>query len=323
MEDVKNKFISIIKDSISKDNNLKDHLIDILDISKEGLYRRIKGDINFSFGEIAKIAKELDLSLDNIIGIKKQNGVQFKLLYPITKSIEEVLQESMEERAIAFSNHNINRDENLSSKMATNTLPLALYCRHKYISKFLLYKWIYQTKKVLPNYSFSEYTLPKNTSELLKRYAYKTSGHKSPLTLIIDEKMYNSIIIDIEFFYKRNLIDDEAMRLLKQDLLESLEALESFSIKGTRPGGGPVEIYISSINLDRTYIFIQSEKQKYSEFVLYSMTSLISTDEAICSIQEAWIDSLKKYSTLITQCNEIQRHSFFCSQRELINNIID
>lgn len=322
MEDVKYKLISIIKDYISKDNAIKDHLIDILDISKEGFYRRIKGEINFSFSEIAKIAKELGISLDNIIGTKKQNGVQFKLLYPTTKSIEEILQESMEQKYLMFNNI-ISKAEYSSLKMATNTLPLALYCRYRYLSKFLLYKWMYQTSKVLPNYSYSEYTVPKNTLEYLKRYAYKTSEHKSPLTFIIDEKMYNSTIIDIEFFYKRNLIDLESMHLLKQDLLSSLETLESFSIEGIMPGGGSIEIYLSSINLDRTYIFIESGRQKYSEFVLYSMTSLISTDNIICRIQEAWIDSLKKYSTLITQCNEIQRHNFFSSQRELINNIID
>lgn len=322
MEDVKKKLISIVKNYISIDNKAKDRLIDILDINSEGLYRRIRGDVNFSFNEVAILAKEFGFSIDNIIGIKKQNGAQFKLFSPYTNNIEDIIQKSIEEKFSIFSDIT-NQIEYSSLRMATNTLPLALYCRHRYLSKFFLYKWKYQTQKVQPDYSFSEYTVPQNTLEDLKRYAYKTSEQKSPLTLILDQKIYASLISDIVFFYKRNLIDKETLHLLKQDLLDSLEILESYSIQGTSPGGSVIDIYLSAINLDRTYIYIGSEKHNYCEFVIYSIIPLISTDYQICKIQEDWIDSLKKYSTLITQCNEIQRHNYFSSQREIINNMIE
>lgn len=320
MENIKERLLSIIRNHIDEDNNLRDRLIDVLDINGESFYRRLRGDVNFSFKEIAILAKELGFSVDNIIGVKKQNEAQFKLFSPYTHSIENIMEKAIEAKFSVFKN--MDKLEVASLKMATNSMPLALYSRCQYLSKFFLYKWKYQTQKNWTDYSFSEYTVPQSTLEYFKRYAYRTFERKPPLTLIIDEKMYTSLISDIVFFYRRNLIDAETLRLIKEDLLSTLDILESFSIKGITPGGGIVNIYISSIAIDRTYIYIGNEKYCYSEFAVYSIIPLISTDSLVCRIQEEWIESLKKYSTLITQCNEIERYNYFSSQREVINDLI-
>ena len=60
----------IIKEIISKLGDktiLADYLVNLLSISRESCYRRIRNRIPFSFEEISIIASDLDISIDKLL----------------------------------------------------------------------------------------------------------------------------------------------------------------------------------------------------------------------------------------------------------------
>ena len=65
---VVNELISTMREVTPKEGNLANVLMDILCMSKEAIYRRLRGEVAFTFSEVAIIAGELGISLDKIIG---------------------------------------------------------------------------------------------------------------------------------------------------------------------------------------------------------------------------------------------------------------
>ena len=49
------ELVSAIRNSVSDDMNIANLLMDILSIGKEAVYRRLRGDVPFTFDEVSKI----------------------------------------------------------------------------------------------------------------------------------------------------------------------------------------------------------------------------------------------------------------------------
>ncbi|MCD7976591.1 MAG: hypothetical protein LUG51_05350 [Tannerellaceae bacterium] len=85
--------------------------------------------------------------------------------------------------------------------------------------------------------------------------------------------------------------------------------------------GKKVSIYLSNINFEASYSYMESREFKLSFIRVYSINSFDSIHPSICKVQKEWIQSLKRYSTMITESGEMQRFNFFRIQREYVNNL--
>ena len=74
---VVNELISTMREVTPKEGNLANVLMDILCMSKEAIYRRLRGEVAFTFSEVAIIAGQLGISLDKIIGNSMSSGAMF------------------------------------------------------------------------------------------------------------------------------------------------------------------------------------------------------------------------------------------------------
>lgn len=288
----------------------------ILNIGKESAYRRLRGSINFSFKEIATLANHLGISLDILFGLIQQEDALFKLrLLNEGHSIDIYMSKLAEYTSIL---HNItSTSNNVVFRLAQNSLSLYNIFRHPTLSKFYLFKWLRQTQPSYVNLKFADFELPNQFREI--QDAYISEMQKiSHFILILDPNIYSSSIKDIDYFYKVNLVTNQELNLLKQDLLSSIHNLETMATSGFSAKGARIEMFLSSIDIETSYIHIESESQHYSEFLIFSIFSLDTKNMTLSQTQKDWIDSLKRYSTSITQCGEIQRYNFFNKQREMV-----
>ena len=76
---VVNELISTMREVTPKEGNLANVLMDLLCMSKEAIYRRLRGEVAFTFSEVAIIASQLGISLDKIIGNSMSGGAMFDL----------------------------------------------------------------------------------------------------------------------------------------------------------------------------------------------------------------------------------------------------
>lgn len=119
------------------------------------------------------------------------------------------------------------------------------------------------------------------------------------------------------------MISPEYVRKLKKELLELLDELEEIAVRGAFKSGKEVSIYIANINFEATYSYIATSSYKLSLIRLFAINSITSHDENVFRNVKEWVDSLRKYSVLISQSGEIQRSKFFKDQREIVNGLCE
>ena len=298
--------IEAIKEKIPANSNLANVLIDILFIGREAVYRRLRGEVPFTLTEAAIISRKLGVSLDKIVGISfKDNAVfdmnvvhhddPFETYYEIINKYIGLLK---------------NMGDDVTSELATssNMLPQTLYLKHDVLSKFRLFKWMYQNENIKCKH-FDELEIPAKLQDIQKEFV-NAAEH-------IHTTSYN----DVEYFSSIHLLTDEDKQKIKEDLLLLLNELESLARKGKFDSGNKVNIYISNINFETTYSYIESSNLQLSMIRIYAINSITSQDVEMHKSLKEWIQSLKKFSTLISESGEMQRIQFFKEQREIIDTL--
>ena len=161
-EVLNNNLIEAMRIRIPDGTNLANVLMDILYIGKEAVYRRLRGEVPFTLAEVAAISKSLGVSLDQIIGISSANTAMFNLNF---LHYSEPLQTySSMIRRYAEILETMSGDSKSVLSTASNMLPQAFYLKYNYLSRFRLFKWMYQHKQVNCVQKFSELQL---TQELI------------------------------------------------------------------------------------------------------------------------------------------------------------
>ncbi len=323
-QNIQQKLIATIRSYMPEDKNIGDFLADILHIGKVSVYRRVRGEVPFTLDEVARISSELDFSLDRIIGIKKPRKAIFDLHLLSQAEPSDTYVEALQnygnllQRMIASNNFHM--------RVALNTLSYTFLHNKAELSKFRFYKWIYQTRKVQSNFLFSEFDLSDKVISAQKRYS-SIVQHAPLTTIIISHQVFLPIIRDINYFFRRNLLSEKELEQLKRELLEIVDYIEELTINGETPKGGKVEIFLSSVDPESSYLHVEYADQAYCLLRVYSINALESVNVSICDLHKEWIESLKKFSVLISHSGEIQRFEFLNKQREQIkklgNNMID
>lgn len=75
------KLVEMLRERLPAGENLAGMITEILCIGREAVYRRLRGEVPFSFTEMAAVSRHLGLSLDQIAGNACSNdGFDVKLL---------------------------------------------------------------------------------------------------------------------------------------------------------------------------------------------------------------------------------------------------
>lgn len=208
-------------------------------------------------------------------------------------------------------------DPNSVMGTSANIIPQTLYLKHELLAKFRLFKWMYQNKYIDCK-SFEELDIPPKLVNIQKDYVAMTR-HIHSIDYIWDNMIFQHLINDIQYFASIHLISDETKEEIKNELFLLADELEKLAINGKTADGNRVRIYVSNINFEATYSYVDTNNLQLSLIRIYSINSITTMDnEIFCTLKE-WIQSLKKFSTLISESGEMQRIQFFKQQREIID----
>lgn len=316
-------FVQAIRTHIPEGEPIAAWLMNLLNLGKESVYRRLRSEIPFTFEEVIKVSAKLSLSIDNIIGFKKAEQA---LYYLDKKDKVDVAKDFIEEGIKALDKifKDMYESKRGKARMALNHLPY-YYSFSQYfenLAKFRLYRWSHQAQIIDSNKSFSDYWIPYDTSELLRKIV--NENQRIPQTeIIMDYNIFRSITKEIEYFHQRGLISESDLRLIQADLLQFVNNIEILARKGHYETGAELAIYISHIDLKSSYSHFGYNETAVCQLQAYSAKSLLSEDPDACRLHKDWFESLKRYSTLITQSGEMQRFEYFNKQRELVNRLSD
>lgn len=317
-DNLNDNLIEAIKLKIPEGKNLANILMDSLCIGKEAVYRRLRGEVPFTFAEASVISKKLGVSLDQIVGTTYTNNAMFDLNLLNYSEPIETYASIIEHYVTMFEQIIQNPDSMLNT--ASNMIPQTFYLKYDNLSRFRLFKWMYQHEKIDCVKKFSELRLSAKLKAVQSAFVDVTQ-YIQTTNYIWDTMIFDYIVKDIGYFYHIQLITDEEVALLRTELLALLDELEYIAAKGKFHTGKDVRIYITDINVEATYSYVETANTQLSLIRIYSINSITSINKELCRNQKEWIHSLIKFSTQISESGEMQRILFFKRQREIVDRL--
>mgnify|MGYP003212916019 CR=1 FL=1 len=312
------ELISEMKDRIPQGHNLANYLTDTLCMGKEAVYRRLRGEVAFTFDEIAVISCSLGISIDQIIGNHLANRVTFDLNLQHSSDLMDSYYEIVGRYLQIF--HFTKGHESTELYSASNAIPFTLYSPYEYLSRFRLCRWIYQNGKIKTPHSLGEMQVPEKIITAHKKLS-DSIKKLGKIYFIWDANIFSSFVKEIKYFAGLNLISAADISYLKKELQQVLNDLEEISIKGSFKEGNEVAIYLSNIDFETTYGYVSRKDFQISLFRVYSINYMDSQSPHICQMQKNWIQSLRRHSTLISGSGETDRIAFLEKQREIIESL--
>lgn len=317
-ETLNENLIEAVREKIPKGVNLANVLMDTLYIGKEAVYRRLRGEVPFTFTEASIISNSLGVSLDRVSGTNSSRNALFGLNIIDHKHPVETYHSQIENSIRVF--NAVKANPTLEWYAASNIIPQVFYLDHNNLARFLLYKWMYQHEKINYIKYFSELKFSEELREMQKEYV-KVSREVASSNFIWDNMMFYSLINDIRYFVDINLINKDEVEVLKQEIHCLIDSLEQLAAKGYHKPGKSVRIYVSNINFEASYGYLEADNFKLSTVRLYSINEIATADQEVFEHQKEWIHSLRKYSTLISISGEMQRIQFFEKQRQYVDSL--
>ena len=173
MNELNTNLIEAAKEKFPAKGQLANILMDTLYMGKEAIYRRLRGEVPFTFQEAAIISKELGISLDRIAGVSFSNNAMFDINVVDHGNPFETYYDFLNKHVKLF--HTLREDPNASLGTASNVIPQTLYLKHELLAKFRFFKWMYQNEHIKCKH-FEELEIPQKIINVQQDFA-KLSHH--------------------------------------------------------------------------------------------------------------------------------------------------
>ena len=138
--------VNAVREKLPSKENLANTLMDILYIGKEAIYRRLRGEVPFTLTEAAIISRKLGISLDKMIGVSFQDNAVFDMNIVSSSKPLETYYSILEKQVELF--RKVKDEEYSEIGTSSNIIPLTLSLNYNMLSKFRLFKWMYQNENI-------------------------------------------------------------------------------------------------------------------------------------------------------------------------------
>ena len=307
-----------IGENIPKSKKTIEYITDVLKIGRESTYRRMRGDIPFTFEEISKLALNLNFSIDEIVG---RNKGSYNVLSDLN---HEELSDLNERFFMIHSKYYdvtdaIGKSKDTEIMFSINRLNSFFFSDFDILFKFYYYKWMYQYGGIFQNQLFSEIEIPSQVLSVKQKLNSVIHTIKN-VTFILDQNIFLKFLQEIQCYYNRKLISEEELQNIKNELLRFLNYIETVLQTGVNKTGSNYYFYLSMLDIDANSVYGTYDGNSFLQYWIYADAATVANEEMINS-HKNWITSLKRQSVLISQSNEISQAMFLDRQREYINNI--
>ena len=199
-------------------------LTDKLNIGREAAYRRLRGEVPFTFGEAAVLSAQMNFSLDRAVGAVDFGNVLFRLSFNDYHTALEDYTGVIDQDTLFY--REVSPDTDAEQAIAGNSFPRMLYMRYEGLTNFKLFKWLYQ--QGLVDCSTTKFEDMKVPDALLQSYRdlLKEAQLMPSTTLVFDGSCTKRWVNAICAFRNMHLITDQSVEMLKGELLQLLDELD-------------------------------------------------------------------------------------------------
>lgn len=315
------KFIERIKQTLSPSLSLVNELADLLQISTDSAYRRIRCETTFSFDEIITLCNHYKISFDSFC-MNESGSVNFNYTLLVSKLesfkgyISGMLKDMkrighMQEKEIIY---------------AAEDIPIFHLFKFPELAAFKMFYWMKSVLNV-PEFDGKKYnpelvdtSIMDDGKQILDIYI------KTPCTEIWSDRTISSIIKQIDYYNESGLFASRKDALRICDILaEALNDIQGQAERSTKASVAGYEnnfiLYKSDVEMGNNCILVNTSGIKSVYLRHHTFNSMVSSNASFCDETEHWLKGLMKKSTLISGVSEKQRYQYFRNSQEKIENL--
>ncbi len=291
-----------------------DDLAELLAISRDSAYRRIRGETVLSLDEVKKICSHYSVSMDVLL--------------------------SSDDELISFHHRRIDRDhftfdhwlrsvlgnmEMVSSFpekelfYGAKDIPIFHYFNFPTLSAFKMFFWMrtYHQYPEFVNQKFKPEAIKRELLEVGRRLWDRYS--EIPSTEIWSEETSHVTLRQIQYYYESGIINKDQALMIFDEFSAMIDAIHLAAKQGSK-GKERYSLFVNEIMIAETSILFKMGDKRVA-FLAYNTMDLLTTyQESFCAHMEDFYSNLISKSIQISASSERDRNKFFNQIYENIEN---
>ncbi len=314
-----------VAEKLPSHSSLVYELSELLNVSTDSAYRRLRGQTSVSLEEAVIIARKFSLSLDAMFHHTKNSfpfiykGVNYNV-----KDLETyyrgILMEF--EKADAFAGSKV--------YYATKDIPMFHIFSFPEIAALRLFFWkktIYDINE-FKNKTFTLEELDDPTINIGKQMTMKYA--KLPSLEIWSDEIIMSTVNPILYYYESGTIEKTSLALMLldkvDDFLDHIRRQAELGGKFLPHQDGPLhpgnfEMYYNEVTLMNNTIVLETQGKRHAYLVQSAIDYLSTDNEIFCERTVSWIGHLMKKSINISSQAEKFRQKFFTQMHREVDRV--
>lgn len=310
---IQSAFLDQIKSRLPENISFADKLAELLNISRDSAYRRIRGETVLSLDDVKKLCDRFGVSLDALLSPDTNTSLFHHRALSTTYTLEQWL------NSVGSNLEYVNGFKQKEMIFAARDMPIFHNFRLPELSAFKMFFWLKTVIKdpQYVNQLFQVGVIPKQLLEagnkLWKLYA------TVPCIEIWSDEAINETIKQIEFYQECRFFSDKQQASLVCDrLIELIEVIKKEAAEGKKTGGASFGLYENELIIANNTILARMDSLRIV-FINYNLLNLLTTHQhSFCDKTEKYLTNLTKSSTLISTTAEKERNKFFNKMKERI-----
>lgn len=315
-------FFNHIKGLLPPHVSFVDEIADLLNISNDSAYRRIRGEKPIALEEIKKICVKYQISLDQLLQLDSDSVIfSGKRADPKSFNFENYLKDFVRQHEL------IDSFEKKELLILPKDVPVYHYYNFPELAAFKYFFWM-KTILHYPDYNKKVFN-PSDHLEMMETGKKILEYYnRLPSTEIWNVENINTTVRQIEYYRESNVFasEEDIIKIYEclEKLIDFVELQAEIGHKIIRRGkatieGAPFNLYINDFILgDNTHLPILNGKKIV--FIIHTHLNYMNTkDEGFAEYTYQHFQNILQKSTLISVVGEKDRRIFFNRIRENIS----
>jgi hypothetical protein len=318
------RLFDIIRSQIPDQYRIADIIEELLGISTDSAYRRIRGEKDLSFSELEKLCRHFRLSVDEVLNASIGQGAFFQ-----HTSVDMADQSSYIHyiKRLSATLLTLRHTDDCEMFFTAQDIPFYHFLKHTELLFFKLYVWhdVINPERI----SFRTFCDDRlDQKNILPIYEQMCQSYMQiPSSEIWTNQTVDTILRLLDFYMEIGAFDSKEMVLrLLNSLSQLLDTVNDCAVNGHKGDKRqtPFSLYACSVDLENNFMLTRHGDRRVCTIKLYTVNSVATDNEAVCRETGKWINDLMLKSTLISgQTSGRERFRFFRTAKNKVSELTD
>lgn len=315
----KDKLFGVIKQKLPNNVLFTEEIADVLDVSYDASYRRIKGKTSLTFKEAVKLAKHYKISLNELYDLPSDNSLVINK-NRFQDNIEGLIQFYKE---LTFYTKSFNLNHKTRVIYSAKDIPFYHIKTSNLYWKFRVYAYLNFSQSTFANSKTSFCNFKPKFSAIEEANNYREVLRQTEIIDIWSDTTINSSLHQIFYFFRTKMLRKEEALLLCDDIVSIIKDIELAVTSDMNVSNKKFtfDLYYSKLlNLNHT-IFFKNEKKKGLLMPYSSFSHIKIEDSNICDEVDVYLQKQLQLAKKISGEAEIDRKVFFTTMYDKIEQL--